>query len=54
MKKLKPFLDSIIPFLFKKSPIVVTPFKYRVSIKKTCFPPILMPELYHTGILKMY
>ena len=57
MRKMKPFhkifywqYNSI--FIKKNSPIVVPPFKTRVSIK-TCFSPILMLELYHTGILKM-
>ena len=40
-------------FSIKKSPIVVTPFKYRVSIE-TCFPPIVRLELHYKKKLKMY
>ena len=38
-------------FSIKKSPIVVTPFKYRVSIE-TCFPPIVRLELHYKKKIK--
>ena len=60
MRKVKPFhkifswqYNSIFIKKKKKSPHDVKPFKKKFSIK-TCFPLILMPELFHTGILKMY